>query len=139
MESKAKRSYRLLRKNGRLSDEKKELKRHLGFVKGTLAYTVLKRELENHPYPFELTPGTGSIEFVAVSSGHKGKGVATALINYIFEDTSYDEYILEVAYTNDVAVRLYTKIGFEEFTRVKEKHPKKSGINFLVYMKCKNS
>jgi hypothetical protein len=30
---------------------------------------------------------------------------------------------------------LYERLGFREFRRVPEKHPKQSGLNFYVYMR----
>ncbi|MDR1629407.1 MAG: GNAT family N-acetyltransferase [Oscillospiraceae bacterium] len=115
--------------------EKKRLKKYLGFVKGTIAYTVLKQEFEEKQYPFLIEQDTGCIEFVATSSEYRGKGVATEIITNIFRDTPYTNYVLEVADTNQNAVNLYKKLGFKEFKRVEEKHSKRSGINYLVYMR----
>lgn len=114
---------------------KKELCKHLGYIRGTLAFTMLRRELQDHPYPFPLDKDTGSIEFVATASKYRGEGVAFELIRHIFLDAAYNAYVLEVADTNGNAVKLYEKLGFTEIHRVKQKHPKQSGINFLVYMK----
>lgn len=115
--------------------QSKELRRHLGFVMGSIAGMVLKKELENHPYPFPIEPGTGSVEFVATDGNHRGKGVASAIIRHIISDNSYGAYVLEVADTNTPAIRLYEKIGFREFLRVPHKKSKQSGVNHLVYMK----
>ena len=115
--------------------EKRELKKHLGLVKGTIASIVLKREFEEKQYPFPLEPHTGYIEFVATAPEYRGKGVASGIITGIFKNTPYTNYVLEVADTNHNAVNLYTKLGFKEFKRVPEKHSKRSGINYLVYMR----
>ncbi len=116
---------------------RKDLVKHLGFVKGTIANLVLKNELENHPYPFELSSDTMSIEFVAVDKGFRNKSVATNLIKHIIENNNCSEFILEVADTNESAVNLYKKLGFVEFLSVPHKQPKQSGINNLIYMKYK--
>jgi ribosomal-protein-alanine N-acetyltransferase len=53
---------------------------------------------------------------VAVEPGHQGRGIATALLERLFELTREDErrgYTLEVRVSNDAAVRLYEKLGFE--------------------------
>lgn len=113
----------------------KEMRKHLGFIMGSFAAVVLKSQFEGHKYPFPVDKGTGSIEFVATSRAHRGKGIATAIIQHIIEATSDNEYILEVADTNTNAVKLYEKLGFREFTRVRMKNPKQSGVNFLVYMR----
>lgn len=115
--------------------EGKELKKHLGFFMGTIAYIILKREFEEKQYPFRIEKGMGMVEFVATSTKYRGQGVATAIMHYIFSVTPYDLYALEVADTNTNAVNLYEKIGFAEFFRVKQKYSKKSGVNNLVYMK----
>lgn len=113
----------------------RELRRHLGFIKGSIAGMVLKRELENHPYPFPIEPGTGSIEFVATDGNYRGQGVASAIIRHIILNTSYRAYVLEVADTNTPAIRLYEKLGFREFLRIPHKPSQQSGVNHLVYMK----
>lgn len=113
----------------------KELRRHLGLIMGTIAGKVLKKELENHPYPFSMASGWGSVEFVATDAKHRGKGVAQAIIRHIVAQTPYSVYVLEVADTNTSAVGLYEKLGFREFMRTPQKHSKQSGINHLVYMK----
>ena len=115
--------------------KKREFRRHLGFFMGTIAYYLLSQEFEKKKYPFEITKGMGLIEFVATSEQHRGQGVASTIINHIIETTAYSEYALEVADTNTNAVKLYEKLGFSEFMKVKDKHSKQSGINYFVYMK----
>jgi ribosomal protein S18 acetylase RimI-like enzyme len=114
---------------------KSELRRHLGLIRGSFAYSMLKTNLQDHGYPFEVPPQAGSIEFVATAPGYRGKGVANALIEHIMQACGKGEYILEVADTNATALRLYKRLGFEEFERVMEKHPKQSGLNYYVYMR----
>lgn len=75
------------------------------------------------------------MEFVATAAEHRGKGVASAIIEHIVKVTPFSAYILEVADTNLAAVKLYEKLGFKEFMRTPEPHSKRSGINYLVYMK----
>jgi len=117
----------------------KDLRRHLGLLKGTIANMVLKSQLENHPYPFTVESGWGSVEFVATAAEHRGKGVASAIIEHIVKASPFSAYILEVADTNLPAVKLYEKFGFREFMRTPEPHSKRSGINYLVYMKYEPS
>ncbi|HEX4678013.1 MAG TPA: ribosomal protein S18-alanine N-acetyltransferase [Gaiellaceae bacterium] len=53
---------------------------------------------------------------VAVDPAHKRRGVATALLERLFELTSDDErrgYTLEVRVSNEDAITLYEKLGFE--------------------------
>lgn len=115
--------------------QKKELVKYLGFFMGNIAYMALRKEFEEKQYPFTVAENLGLIEFVAVSSKHRHKGVATILISHIMQTTAFLEYALEVADTNTNAVSLYEKLGFSEFLRVKQEHSKQSGINYLLYMK----
>jgi ribosomal protein S18 acetylase RimI-like enzyme len=112
---------------------RKELKRHLGFVKGTMAYLFLKPEFEKKP--IESGEQLASVDFVATASKFRGSGVATTILEHLFTLPQYNQYILEVADTNMNAVKLYEKLGYKEFKRIKHKHSKRSGINYLVYMK----
>jgi ribosomal-protein-alanine N-acetyltransferase len=53
---------------------------------------------------------------VAVDPGHQRRGVATALLERLFELTRDDErrgYTLEVRVSNEDAIGLYEKLGFE--------------------------
>lgn len=38
-------------------------------------------------------------------------------------------------HTNMKAVKLYEKLGYSEFLRIRQKHSKQIGVNNLVYMK----
>jgi len=53
---------------------------------------------------------------VAVDPDHQRRGIATALLERFFELTQDDErrgYTLEVRVSNEDAIRLYEKLGFE--------------------------
>ena len=53
---------------------------------------------------------------VAVDPDRQGRGIATALLQHLFEITSDDErrgYTLEVRVSNEEAIHLYEKLGFE--------------------------
>lgn len=115
---------------------KKELRKHLGFFKGSIAGIALKKEFET---PSENIPlHTGSIEFVGTASTFRGQGAASQLIRHIIENTPYEDYVIdEVADTNRPAMRLYEKMGFEEYRRkpMSHKAARKSGINNIVSLK----
>ncbi|MCG7345484.1 GNAT family N-acetyltransferase [Sporosarcina sp. ACRSL] len=115
---------------------KKELRKHLGFFKGSMAWIFLKKEFEA---PFEeFPPNTGSIEFVGTALEFRGQGAASQIIKHIIENTPYSDYIIEeVADTNTSAMNLYNKLGFEEYKRkpVSEISAKKIGINNFLSLK----
>jgi len=112
--------------------DKKNLRRELGFFRGWLANWLLSVNIINKPYPFDMKPRTGSIEFVATSPKHRGKGVAYTLIKYVMETMLFDNYVLEVVDNNQTAIGLYERLGFVEFKRVAA--PKGSGVGYFVYM-----
>jgi ribosomal protein S18 acetylase RimI-like enzyme len=115
---------------------KKELRKYLGWYKGSLAGIFLKKEFEN---PFLNPPAnTGSIEFVGTSSKFRGQGIALKIMEYIFENIPFAEYIIEeVADTNTPAMSLYQKIGFIEYKSkpIPSKRAAKIGINRFVSLK----
>ncbi|HBI74485.1 MAG TPA: N-acetyltransferase [Ruminococcaceae bacterium] len=116
--------------------DKKEMQKHLGFFRGWFAYKMLGHEFMDKQYPFDMIPGMGYVEFVATAPSYRGKGAATAIIEHFFSLPHFNEYVLEVADTNENAVHLYEKLGFHEFKRMEMKNKKQSGVNFLVYMKA---
>jgi hypothetical protein len=81
-----------------INHNKKELIKHLGIMRGILAYIIFKREFKK--LAIEIGGKIGSIEFVATLSKYYRKGVAGGIITEIIKQTEYDEYILEVADTN---------------------------------------
>lgn len=115
---------------------KKELRKHLGFFKGSMAAIFLKKEFEA---PYEnFPPHTGSIEYVGTASEFRGQGVASQIIQHIIENTPYKDYVIEeVADTNIPAMKLYKKLGFEEYKRkpMPQKIANKNGINNLISLK----
>lgn len=111
-----------------------ELRRHLGPVRGTIGDLVFRSEFTG-AVP-DLKEGTASIEFVATSPEHRGKGVATAVITHLLALPGHTEYVLaDVADTNTAALSLYAKLGFTEYRRRKVKHTRWTGIDSYVSLK----
>jgi len=115
---------------------KKELRKHLGIFRGSIAGIVLKKEWES---PFEkFPPNSGSIEFVGTAIEFRGQGAASQIIRHILKNAPYNDYVIEeVGDTNIPAVELYTKLGFEEYKRktLSEKIAQKSGIKHYLSFK----
>lgn len=59
------------------------------------------------------------IDVLATSKESRGKGVATQLLEYSFHLQGYDNYYIEVMSKNENAKRLYEKMGFVEYKRVR--------------------
>ena len=116
--------------------DKRELRRHLGFFKGSLANWALRKEMIKRKYPFEIQADTGVIEFVATRTSARGQGLAGKLIAHVMEVEHYKTYVLEVVDTNSGAIKLYERLGFFEFTREKSPYPpKQAGFEYMIYMK----
>ena len=112
--------------------DKPSLKKSFGFFKGMLGAFVLKEEFEGQlAYPAT----TGYIEFVAVRKTYRKQGVATALLQESMLIADYQDFVLDVTDVNSSAIRCYTKIGFEEFKRITEKHGKQKGFNEKIFMR----
>jgi ribosomal protein S18 acetylase RimI-like enzyme len=120
--------------------DKNELRKHLGFYRGTMAGIFLKKEFETtfvHP-----SASVGSIEFVGTAAEFRGQGVASQLICHILEHTPYEVYLIkEVADTNIPAMKLYYKLGFEEYKRrqIPMNRSNKIGINYLISLRYSNN
>ncbi|MFD1930920.1 GNAT family N-acetyltransferase [Nonomuraea mangrovi] len=112
----------------------RELRRHLGIFKGTIAHVSFTREFEQ-PLLY-ARERMASLEFVATGLTFRGQGVASAIIQYLLDLPQYDEYVLDtIADINTPALRLYEKLGFTEFKRTKVHHAKITGISAYVGMR----
>lgn len=115
-----------------LTLDKKEYIKHFGHFKGRISFNIMSKIFHA---PLDYSDETTYIEAVATSVAARGKGVATQLMNHVFEKLSYTSYVLDVADTNTKAIRLYEKLGYQEFKRMPAKFPKQMGFNYSVYMK----
>jgi len=106
-----------------------------GWVRGNFAYYLLNRHVGRNAYPFNLSKHTGSIEYVATAKEYQGQGVGYDLLTHIMKIMPYTAYVLEVADTNIGAVKLYDRLGFKEFKRVKAANRRRTGVNFFLYMR----
>lgn len=112
--------------------DRRELVRHLGFVRGTIASTVFRQYFEKPPESVE--EGVATVGFVATSPDYRGRGVATAILEHLHASLPYDAFILEAADNNTRAIQLYEKLGYREFKRDRQRFPKLSGFDYLVHM-----
>ena len=117
--------------------DRKMLVRHMGFFRGMFAGYGFKYLSHNPKYPAEVKTDekTASVEFVATSSRHRKKGVATAILNHLHALPEYKDYVLEVKDTNTGAVELYKKMGYREVHRKKFRWAKYADFKCFVYMK----
>jgi len=104
----------------------------LGITRGRIAFRALHKFLIETHYPFPVTPGMGSIEFVVSRPGARGLGITRRLIEYTMQHRRFTTYVLEVTSTNTRAIRLYESLGFSEILR-KPAH-ERSGVSEYLYL-----
>jgi ribosomal protein S18 acetylase RimI-like enzyme len=104
-----------------------EFRRHLGLLHGTISYPVVRSQFLGAPD--EARDGLAEIAFVATAPAHQGRGVGTALMQYIIALPGYDEFILrEIKDTNAPALSLYRKFGFTEYQRRPVRFARRAGF-----------
>ncbi|MEV0367185.1 GNAT family N-acetyltransferase [Nocardia fusca] len=104
-----------------------EFRRHLGLLHGTISYPVVRSQFLGAPD--EARDGLAEIAFVATAPAHQGRGVGTALMQYIIALPGYDEFILrEIKDTNTPALSLYRKFGFTEYQRRPVRFARRAGF-----------
>ena len=112
----------------------REIRRHLGLVRGLLCYVVIRRWFMR---PSDgARPGLAEIGFVATEPAYQGRGVGTALLRRLLTHPGYREYMLEdIKDTNAPALGLYSKLGFSVYKRRKVRFARRVGFTELVSMK----
>ena len=110
----------------------KALRKHLGFVKGAIGNMVLKEEFEGK---VEIPDAAGYIEFVAVRKSYRRQGVASEMMRESMRLSEYRDFVLDVTDVNEKAYNCYRKLGFEEYSRVPERHAKQKGFGAKIWMR----
>ncbi len=107
--------------------DKKQIIKRLGFIKGTIVYTIMKKELEGK---IQLNKPGVYIEAVATDPISQGKGIATMMMQYVINNFNHCE--LDVIDINTSAIRVYTKLGFQVYKE--EKAKKNQKYSKKIYM-----
>lgn len=117
-----------------VTSDGRTMRQHLGPIRGTIADLVFRTQF-SAPVA-DPRPRQGSIEFVATAAQHRGKGVASALLNALHNRPEYDSFVLdEVADTNVAALSVYRRLGYAEYARKPVRHGRFSGINAYVSLR----
>ena len=109
----------------------RELRKHLAYT-GHDRQRGVQREFQK---PIKVGKRTAFIQFFATDPKYRRRGVAKAIMNHLLSLPQYDEYILELTNTDPRVIRLYEKLGFKEFERIKQKYSRLSGLDYMVYMR----
>lgn len=110
----------------------KNFQKEFGFFKGYMVGMAMKSEMEKE---IEMDIDTAYIDIIGVCKEYQHKGVASSLIDYVFNNYDYSSYLLSVTNINSKAIECYRKIGFKEVRREKVKYPKQRGFSEYLYMK----
>ena len=112
---------------------KKDCRKQLGFIRGSIAYMVFREEFIN---PLKFPQSTGIIDIVGVLEEARGNGIAKAMLEKTVEiNQRYSEFVLNVKDNNAPAIKVYEKFGFKEYERVPYKWAKQAGFKEKVWMK----
>lgn len=110
---------------------KSSFQKSFGFMKGLLYYFFLKSIFNKE---LSYSPEVGYIECVATAKAARGKGVATALLNHVLINLPINHYLLEMVDTNEIAMKVYKKAGFQETNRQKIKSGRKKAYHEKITM-----
>ncbi|MDZ5252714.1 GNAT family N-acetyltransferase [Clostridium sp. LIBA-8841] len=118
-----------------VSLNKEVFKKLLGNGKGTIVYKQMKSIMEK---PAVKGDSDLYIDYLVTDKKYRGKGIATALINFVCNDERiFEECYIEVLSKNINAKNLYEKIGFKEYKRVYNPITLLQGLGYLIEMKMK--
>lgn len=84
--------------------------------------------------------GEATLMDIGIQENHRGKGFAKPLMQHFFEQCSANgcyEAWLEVRESNQAAIGLYRKLGFEQIEIRKNYYPTESGRENGLIMQCK--
>ena len=77
-----------------------------------------------------IVSGIVDIMNLFVKENHRRKGIATSLMKELIESEEYTKIMLEVNENNKEALRLYTKLGFNEIS-IRERY---YGVDTAIIM-----
>ncbi len=79
-------------------------------------YNYLDEERVLGYLEIRIVDGVIDIMNVFVNEENRHQGIATSLMEYMFEHEKYNRIMLEVNEKNIEAIKLYTKLGFTEIS-----------------------
>lgn len=103
-----------------------------GKIKGSIGYHELKYIIGKPNLEHREDIG---IDYLGTKEEYRGKGIATTLLEYIFNHICDGECYIDVDSNNTVAKRLYEYVGFQEYARNSSLINKMIGFGSIVRMK----
>jgi len=85
--------------------------RVLGRFKGGLVYRFAAPILAK---PHVADANVGYLDYLTTDPAYRGRGIGTAMFRYACETLPYERYTFEVLSKNEVAIRLYKKLGMRQ-------------------------
>ena len=105
--------------------------KNFGWFGGMVACIDLKREFEK---PLHCPDDTCYLQFGAVKKEYRRRGIITAMLHYLLENTNYREHTFDVISINQHAKEGYEKVGFRVYGQAKEPLGFIKGYKFRWFM-----
>ena len=112
-------------------------KSQFGSILGAINYRFFKSLFGK---PFAKADDEGYIDFLCVDKDHRRLGLATQLLNHVYQQTQYKHYLLAVLAKNTGAIKLYKKEGYKIIRDMKELMVRialKDYVHVMLYSKTK--
>lgn len=90
--------------------------KQFGSLLGKLNYNIFIRYFG---IPIAKKQDEGYIDFLCVDKSYRRKGIASQLLEFVYEHTEFSSYLLEVLGKNTKAMKFYDHLGFKEVNRKK--------------------
>lgn len=110
----------------------KDFQKEFGFLKGYMVGMALKSDMERS---IPLKENTAYLDIIGVRKSFQHQGIASCLIQYVFDTYTYASYIISVTDINEHALACYKKNGFQEVYREQIKYAKQRGFQAYIYLK----
>lgn len=111
----------------------KDFQKEFGFFKGYMVGMAMKNDMEKE---VQLEENEVFIDIIGVCKEYQHKGIASALIDYVFANLEFASYLISVTDINRNAINCYKKKGFKEVKREKVKHSKQRGFSEYLYLRA---
>ena len=109
---------------------KTKCKAQFGSVLGAVNYRFFKAFFGK---PIAKAEDEGYIDYLCVHKDFRRRGIAAQLLNYVYDHTQYNTYLLEVVGNNAAAIALYKKQGYK-IAETKKSIMLRLVINDFVYL-----